>query len=187
LQRQQSYHLEIKVDGLGTLVPLGIGNTLTYTIDASGADQKIVIDDGTGVKQEGYKVGGKFYTVTNGQVAEVTSLPLLFTLPDLLYSSLTGPGVMTFTSSGNEQINGRTATKYDGTGSVARLASNPLFALAIPNAQGTVNGPIWVDTTGNFLVAADLAINLTAPQVGTARMRLDVTGVGQGSPITAPR
>ena len=187
LQKQQSYHLEIKVDGLGTVVPLGIGNTLTYTIDANGADQKIVIDDGTGVKQEGYKVGGKFYSVTNGQVSEVTSLPLIFTLPELLYTSLTAPGAMNFTSSGDEQINGRSATKYTGTGSVARLAANPLFALAIPNAQGTVSGPIWVESSGNFLVAADLTITLTAPQAGTAKLRLDVTRVGQVGPITAPR
>ena len=187
LQKQSSYHLEIKVDGLGAIVPLGIGNTLTYTIDANGADQKIVIDDGSGTKQEGYKVGGKFYTVTNGQVAEVTSLPLLFTLPELLYTTLTGPGVMTFTNGGTEQINGRTAAKYNGSGSVARLAANPLFALAIPGAQGDVSGPIWVDTSGNFLVAADLTINLTAPQTGTAKLRLDVTRVGQVGPITAPR
>lgn len=187
LQKQPSYHLEIKVDGLGTVVPLGIGNILTYTIDASGGDQKIVIDDGTGVKQEGYKVGGKFYSVTNGQVAEVTSLPLIFTLPELLYNSLTAPGVMTFTSAENEQINGRSATKYTGSGSVARLASNPLFALAIPNAQGAVSGPIWVERKDNFLVAADLTIVLTAPQPGTAKLRLDVTQVGQVGPITAPR
>ncbi|HEY8600812.1 MAG TPA: hypothetical protein VIL85_20415 [Thermomicrobiales bacterium] len=187
LQKQQSYHLEIKVDGLGTIVPLGIGNTLTYTIDANGTDQKIVIDDGTGVKQEGYKVGGRFYSVTNGQVSEVTSLPLIFTLPELLYTTLTAPGTMTFTSSGDEQINGRSATKYTGTGSVARLAANPLFALAIPNAQGTVSGPIWVESSGSFLVAADLTITLTAPQAGTAKLRLDVTRVGQVGPITAPR
>lgn len=187
LQKQSSYHLEIKVDGLGTIVPLGIGNTLTYTIDANGADQKIVIDDGSGVKQEGYKVGGRFYSVTNGQVSEVTSLPLLFTLPELLYTSLTGPGVMTFTGDGSEQINGRAAAKYTGSGSVARLAANPIFALAIPNAQGTVSGPIWVATPGDFLAAADLTINLTAPQAGTAKLRLDVTRVGQVDPITAPR
>ncbi len=187
LQKQSSYHLEIRAEGIGTLVPLGIGNTLVYTIDANGGNQKIVIDDGTGVKQEGYKVGTKYYLVTNGLAVEQTSLPLIFTLPDILYNSLTAPGVMTFTAAGSEQVNGRQTTKYTGTGQVARLAANPIFALALPNAQGDLNGPLWVDTAGNFLVAGDLTINLTAPQPGTARLRLDVTQIGQVGPITAPR
>ncbi len=187
LQKQSSYHLEIRAEGIGTLVPLGIGNTLVYTIDANGGNQKIVIDDGTGVKQEGYKVGTKYYLVTNGVAVEQTSLPLIFTLPDILYNSLTAPGVMTFTAAGSEQVNGRQTTKYTGTGQVARLAANPIFALALPNAQGDLNGPLWVDTAGNFLVAGDLTINLTAPQPGTARLRLDVTQIGQVGPITAPR
>src|SRR3954447_13123643 len=114
LQKLDSYHLEIKADGVGTLIPLGIGNTLTYVIDANGGNQKIVIDDGTGTKQEGYKVGGKTYLVQNGQVTEATSLPLLFTLPDLLYNAVTAPGVMTFTAAGSEQVNGRATTKYNG-------------------------------------------------------------------------
>lgn len=187
LQKQSSYHLEIRAEGIGTLVPLGIGNTLVYTIDANGGNQKIVIDDGSGTKQEGYKVGTTYYLVTNGVAAEQTSLPLIFTLPDILYNSLTAPGVMTFTSAGNEQVNGRQTTKYNGSGQVARLAANPIFALALPNAQGDINGPLWVDTAGNFLVAGDLTINLTAPQPGTARLRLDVTQIGQVAPITAPR
>jgi hypothetical protein len=187
LQKLDSYHLEIKADGVGTLIPLGIGNTLTYVIDANGGNQKIVIDDGTGAKQEGYKVGGKTYLVQNGQVTEATSLPLLFTLPELLYTAVTAPGVMTFTPAGNEQVNGRATTKYNGTGQIARLASNPIFALALPNAQGDINGPIWVDSQGNFLVAGDLNLNLTAPQTGTARLRLDVTRVGQVGPITVPK
>jgi hypothetical protein len=186
LQKQSSYHLEIRAEGIGTLVPLGIGNTLVYTIDANGGNQKIEIDDGSGTKQEGYKVGSKYYLVTNGVAAEQTSLPLIFTLPDLLYNSLTAPGVMTFTSAGSEQVNGRQTTKYNGSGQVARLAANPIFALALPNAQGDVSGPLWVDTAGNFLVAGDLTINLTAPQPGTARLRLDVTQIGQVAPITAP-
>jgi len=187
LQKQSSYHLEIRAEGIGTLVPLGIGNTLIYTIDANGGNQKIVIDDGSGTKQEGYKVGTKYYLVTNGVAAEQTSLPLIFTLPDILYNSLTAPGVMTFTSAGTEQVNGRQTTKYNGSGQVARLAANPIFALALPNAQGDISGPLWVDTAGNFLVAGDLTINLTAPQPGTARLRLDVTQIGQVAPITAPR
>jgi len=187
LQKQSSYHLEIRAEGIGTLVPLGIGNTLVYTIDANGGNQKIVIDDGSGTKQEGYKVGTKYYLVTNGVAAEQTSLPLIFTLPDILYNSLTAPGVMTFTSAGAEQVNGRQTTKYNGSGQVARLAANPIFALALPNAQGDINGPLWVDTAGNFLVAGDLTINLTAPQPGTARLRLDVTQIGQVAPITTPR
>lgn len=187
LQKQSSYHLEIRAEGIGTLVPLGIGNTLVYMIDANGGNQKIVIDDGSGTKQEGYKVGTKYYLVTNGVAAEQTSLPLIFTLPDILYNSLTAPGVMTFATAGSEQVNGRQTTKYTGSGQVARLAANPIFALALPNAQGDISGPLWVDTTGNFLVAGDLTINLTAPQPGTARLRLDVTQVGQVGPITAPR
>lgn len=187
LQKQSSYHLEIRAEGIGTLVPLGIGNTLVYTIDANGGNQKITIDDGSGTKQEGYKVGSKYYLVTNGVAAEQTSLPLIFTLPDILYNSLTAPGVMTFTPAGSEQVNGRQTTKYNGSGQVARLAANPIFALALPNAQGDISGPLWVDTAGNFLVAGDLTINLTAPQPGTARLRLDVTQIGQVAPITAPR
>jgi hypothetical protein len=186
LQKLDSYHLEIKADGVGTLIPLGIGNTLTYVIDANGGNQKIVIDDGTGMKQVGYKVGGKTYLVQNGQATEVTSLPLLFTLPDLLYNTLTAPGVMTFTPAGIDRVNGRAATKYNGTGQLARLASNPIFALALPNAQGDISGPIWVDSQDNFLVAAELTINVTAPQTGTAKLRLDVTQVGQVPPITVP-
>lgn len=187
LQKLDSYHLEIKVDGVGTLLPIGLGNTLTYVIDASGGNQKIVIDDGSATKQEGYKVGGKSYTVTNGVVAEVTSLPLLFTLPDLLYSTLTGPGVMTFSPTGAEQLNGRAATKFSGSGQLARLSTNPLFAVALPNAQGSITGPLWVATPGDFLVAADLTINQTAPQTGVTRLRLDVTNVGNVAPIVAPR
>lgn len=187
LLKQDSYHLVIKADGVGTLLPLGIGNSLSYTIDANGGNQKIVIDDGSGTKQEGYKIGNKYYLIQNGQATEMTSLPLLFTLPDLLYATLTGPGAMTFTPAGIGQVNGRTTMKYNGTGSVARLASNPIFALALPNAQGDLSGPLWVDTTANFLVAGDLMINLTAPQVATAKLRLDVTQVGQVGPISLPR
>jgi hypothetical protein len=187
LLKQDSYRLVIKADGVGTLLPLGIGNTLTYVIDANGGNQKIVIDDGSGTKQEGYKIGGKYYLIQNGQATEMTSLPLLFTLPDLLYNAVTAPGVMTFTAAGSEQVNGRATTKYNGTGQVASLSSNPIFALALPNAQGNINGPIWVDSQGNFLVAGDLTLNLTAPQIGTARLRLDVTKVGQVGPITAPK
>lgn len=187
LQKQSSYHLEIHAEGIGSLVPLGVGNTLVYTIDANGGNQKITVDDGSGTKQEGYKIGTKYYLVTNGQATEQTSLPLIFTLPELLYTTLTAPGVMTFTPGGTEQINGRQTTKYNGTGQVARLAANLLFAMALPNAQGDISGPLWVDTAGNFLVATDLRINLTAPQTSTARLRLDVTQVGQVAPIVAPR
>ena len=136
LQKLDSYHLEIKADGVGSCIPLGIRNNLTYMIDANSGNQQIMIDDGPATKQEGYKVGGKIYLVQNGQVTEATSLPLLFTLPELLYTSLTAPGAMTFTAAGNEQINGRATTKYNGTGADRAPRVQPDLRLALPARPG---------------------------------------------------
>jgi hypothetical protein len=187
LARLDSYHLEIVVTDVGNLLQFGLGNRLTYSIDANKGDQRIVYDDGSGVKQEAYKVGGKSYTVTNGVATEVSSLPLQFTLPELLYSTLTAPGAMTFTAAGSEQMNGRATTKYTGTGQIARLATNPLLALALAGATGDLSGPIWVDTREEFLVAGDIAVNVTAPRTGTTKLRMDLTRVNQVPPVTLPR
>ena len=187
LAKLDSYHMEIVVTDIGNLLQFGLGNRLVYAIDYHKGDQRIVIDDGTGTKQEAYKVGGKFYTVTGGVATEVSSLPLLYTLPELLYSTLTAPGAMTFTASGNEQVNDRAATKYAGTGTLARLASNPLFAIALAGTAGDIAGPIWIDTRESFLVAGEIAVNVTAPRTGTTKLRMDVTKVNQGGAITLPR
>jgi hypothetical protein len=180
--------MEIVVTDIGNLIQFGLGNRLTYSIDYNKGDQKIVYDDGSGTKQEAYKIGNKYYTVTNnGAPLEVTSLPLQFSLPDLLYSSLTAPGAMTFTAAGSEQVNGRAATKYNGSGSLSRLATNPLLAVAIGGASGDITGPVWVDTREEFLVAGDIAVNVTSPRTGTTRLRMDVTRVNQVGPIALPR
>jgi hypothetical protein len=118
---------------------------------------------------------------------EVSSLPLQFSLPELLYSTLTAPGAMTFTAAGNEQVNGRDTTKYNGTGQLTRLATNPLLALALAGATGDLSGPIWIDTREQFLVAGDIAVNVAAPRTGTTKLRMDVTQVNQVAPITLPR
>lgn len=187
LAKLDSYHLEIVVTDIGNLLQFGLGNRLTYSIDVYKGDQRIVYDDGSGTKQEAYKVGGKFYTVTNGVATEVSNLPLQYTLPELLYSTLTAPGAMTFTAAGNEQMNGRAATKYNGTGTLARLSTNPLLAVALAGATGDISGPIWIDTAESFLVAGDIAVNVTAPRTGTTKLRMDVTRVNQVAPITLPR
>jgi hypothetical protein len=186
LAKLDSYHMEIVVTDIGNLIQFGLGNRLSYSIDYNKGDQRIVFDDGSGTKQEAYKVGGKFYTVTNGAKLEVTSLPLQFTLPDLLYSSLTAQGAMTFTAAGSEQVNGRATTKYNGTGTLARLATNPLLALALAGASGDVAGPVWIDTREEFLVAGEIAVNVTAPRTGTTKLRMDVTQVNGVGPIRVP-
>ncbi len=187
LGRVDSYRLDIKVTGLSALIPLGVGDALGYTTEASGGNQRVRFDDGTGQIQEVYRIGGKTYVVTGGQPGEVTSPPLAFTLPDLLYSNLTAPGVTTFTAAGSEQVNGRATTKYTGTGQLAGLSGNPLFAALLANAAGAISGTIWVDAQQGFLVAADLRVNVTAPQTGTVTLRMDVTQVGQVGPIALPR
>ena len=187
LAKLDSYHMEIVVTDIGNLIQFGLGNKLTYSIDYNKGDQKIVFDDGSGTKQEAYKVGGKFYTVTNGATTPVTSLPLQYTLPDLLYSTLTAPGAMTFTAAGNEQVNGRATTKYAGVGSLSKLATNPLLAVALAGANGDITGPVWVDTGQSFLVAGDITVNVTSPKAGTTKLRMDVTQVNQVAPIKAPQ
>jgi hypothetical protein len=188
LKRLDSYHLEIKATGLERIVPGGVGSSLTIATDYYRGDQHTIIEDPTTGKQEAYKVGDKVYLVdASGQVTEPPSMPLLFTLPDLLYLNLTSPGITTFTQAGSEQVNGRATTRYNGTGNLARLAANPLLAGALAGATGEIRATIWIDAQGGFLVAADLAIETTAPQPGTARMRMDVTGVNQGNPIRPPR
>ena len=187
LKRLDSYHLEIRATGLDRIVP-GAGSSLTITTDYYRGDQRTVIEGAPGGKQEAYKIGDRVYLVDpNGQVTEPPSMPLLFTLPDLLYLNLTSPGITTFTQAGSEQVNGRTTTRYNGTGNLARLAANPLLAGALAGATGEIRATVWVDAQAGFLVAADLAIETTAPQAGTARMRMDVTGVNQGNPIRPPR
>ncbi len=187
LAKLDSYHMEIVVTDIGNLLQFGLGNKLTYSIDFNKGDQRIVVDDGTGTKQEGYKVGGKSYTVENGKATEISSLPLIYTLPDLLYGTLTAPGAMTFTASGSEQVNDRSTTKFVGTGSLARLSSNPLLALALAGASGDIAGPLWVDTRESFLVAGDFTVTLAAPRSGTTKLRMDVTKVNQVSPISVPK
>ena len=187
LAKLDSYHLEIVVTDIGNLLQFGLGSKLSYSIDYSKGDQRIVIDDGTGTKQEAYKVGGKFYSVSNGVATETPSLPLIFTLPDLLYGTLTAPGAMTFTASGEERVNDRATTKYTGAGTLARLSANPMLALALGGATGDIAGPVWIDTRESFLVAGDLAVNITAPRTGTTKLRMDVTKVNQGGAITLPR
>ncbi len=187
LSRVDSYRLDIKVSGLSALIPFGVGDALGYTTEANGGNQRIRFDDGTGQIQEVYRIGGKTYVVTGGQASEVTSPPLAFTLPDLLYTNLTAPGVTTFTAAGGEQVNGRATTKYTGTGQLAGLSGNPLLAAALGNAAGEITGTIWVDAQQGFLVAADLRVNVTAPQTGTVTLQMDVTQVGQVGPIALPR
>lgn len=187
LAKLDSYHLEIVVTDIGNLLQFGLGNKLTYSIDSNKGDQRISVDDGSGIKQEGYKVGGKAYTVENGKASEVASLPLIYTLPDLLYNTLTVPGAMTFTATGSEQVNDRSSTKYSGTGTLARLSSNPLLALALAGASGDIAGSIWIDTRESFLVAGDLTVTLAAPRTGTTKLRMDVTKVNQIAPISVPK
>lgn len=187
LQRLDSYHLEINATGLDKLLPLGIGNQLTVSTDYYKGDQHTIVTDSAGTTQEAYKVGGKNYLVTNGQASEVSTLPLIFTLPDLLYLNLTAPGVTTFTAAGTDQVNGRATTKYVGTGDVAALAANPLLATMLKGTSGPIDATIWVDTQGGYLVAGDITLTMTAPQPATAKLRLDVTKVGQVGPITLPR
>jgi hypothetical protein len=186
LQKLDSYHLEILVTGLDVLLPVGLGDKLNYTIDVNHGNQHIIVVDGTGAKQEAYQVGGKSYLVTNGQAAETTSLPLVFTLPSLLYSSMTAPGAVAFTAVSDEQVNGRATTRYDGKGHLKDLSSNPLIALALAGADGDISGPIWIDRDQSFLVASDQTINLTTPRQGTTKLRMDVTKVGQVGPIELP-
>lgn len=187
LQRLDSYRLDITANGLNALIPFGVGDTLTYQIEARGGNQRVTITDGAGGTQEAYRVAGKNYLVAAGQVTEVTALPLIFTLPDLLYTNLTAPGVTTFTAAGNERVNGRATTRYNGNGQLATLAGNPLLAAALGNVRGEIAGTIWVDSPGDFLVAGDLQVNVAAPQAGTAKLRMDVTQVGQVGPIELPR
>ena len=187
LQRLDSYRLDITASGLNALIPFGVGDALTYKIEARGGNQRVTITDGAGGTQEAYRVGGKNYLVAAGQVTEVAALPLIFTLPELLYTNLTAPGATTFTAAGNERVNGRATTRYNGNGQLATLAGNPLLAAALGNARGEIAGTIWVDTSDNFLVAGDLQVNVAAPQPGTAKLRLDVTQVGQVGPIELPR
>jgi hypothetical protein len=187
LAKLDSYHMEIVVTDIGNLLQFGLGDKLTYSIDYNKGDQRIIIDDGSGVKQEALKVGGKFYTVTNNVATETSSLPLIYTLPDLLYGTLTAPGAMTFTVGGNEQINDRAATKYNGTGTLARLSTNPLFAIALAGTAGDIEGPIWVDSRESFLVAGDITVKLAAPRSGTTRLRIDVSKVNRVGAITLPR
>jgi len=125
--------------------------------------------------------------VENGKATEISSLPLIYTLPDLLYGTLTAPGAMTFTAAGSEQVNDRSTTKYVGTGTLARLSSNPLLAVALAGASGDIAGSIWVDTRDSFLVAGDLSVSLAAPRTGTTKLRMDVTKVNQIAPITVPK
>lgn len=187
LQKLESYHLEITASGFDKLLPLGLGSSLTISTDYNNGNQHTIVTDNAGFRQEAYKVGGKFYSVDNGQVTEVTSLPLLFNLPDLLYLYLTAPGTTSFTMAGAEQINGRTTTKYQGTGSVARLAANPLLGGALAGASGDIKATVWIDSQGNFLVAGDITVDATAPTPATAKLRMDVTRIGQVGPIQAPR
>ena len=186
LQRLPSYQLDITVTGLGALIPFGLGDNLTYRIEANGGNQRVQLIDGSGVTQEYYKIGNKTYLVVAGQSSEVP-VPILLTLPDLLYANLTAPGVTTFTAAGTEERNGRSATKYNGRGQLAGLAGNPLLAAALAGAAGEITGSIWIATTGDYLVAGDLNLSLTAPQPGTTRVRMDVTRVGAVSPIELPR
>jgi hypothetical protein len=188
LQRLDSYHLEITASGFDKLLPtVGLAGTLTITTDYNKGNQHTIVSDSSGARQEAYKVGDKVYLVDNGQVTEATNLPLLFSLPDLLYLNLTQPGATTFTQVGNEQANGRATTKYTGTGSLTRLAANPLLASALAGAAGDINAAVWVDRDGGFLVAGDITVNVTAPSAGTAKMRLDTTKVGEVGPIQPPR
>ena len=188
LQRLDSYHLEITASGFDKLLPtVGLAGTVTITTDYNKGNQHTIVSDSSGARQEAYKVGDKVYLVDNGQVTEATNLPLLFSLPDLLYLNLTQPGATTFTQAGNEQVNGRATTKYTGTGSLTRLAANPLLATALAGAAGDINATVWVDQAGGFLVAGDIAVNITAPSAGTAKMRLDTTRVGEVGPIQPPR
>src|SRR3712207_9397614 len=78
-------------------------------------------------------------------------MPLLFTLPDLLYLNLTSPGITTFTQAGSEQVNGRATTRYNGTGNLARLAANPLLAGALAGATGEIRATVWIDAQAGFL------------------------------------
>ena len=188
LKRLDSYHLEIRATGLERVVPGGVGSSLTITTDYYRGDQHTTIEDPTTGRQQAYKIGDRVYLVdAGGQITEPPSMPLLFTLPDLLYLNLTSPGITTFSQAGSEQVNGRATTRYNGTGNLARLAANPLLAGALAGATGEIRATVWVDAQAGFLVAADLAIETTAPQPGTAGMRMDVTGVNQGNPIRPPR
>jgi hypothetical protein len=186
LQRLDSYQLDIAVTGLGALIPFGLGDNLTYRIEANGGNQRVQLIDGSGATQEYYKIGNKTYLVVAGQSSEI-SAPILLTLPDLLYANLTAQGVTTFTAAGTEERNGRSTTRYNGRGQLAGLAGNPLLAAALASAAGEITGPIWIATPGDYLIAGDLNLNLTAPQPGTTRVRMDVTRIGAVGPITLPR
>lgn len=189
LRKLDSYHLDMTVTGLSRLIPFGAGDTLTYRIDYYQGNQRVQLVDPSGATQEYLKIGNKTYSVIDGQATELPSPPLLLMLPDLLYSNLTAPGVTTFTMAGEERINDRATTKYDGSGQVAALASNPLLAPAVAGASGDIAGQVWVDREGGFLVASDLRLNLTAPQPGMTTLRLDTTKVNdpQAQPIELPR
>ncbi len=127
LQKLDSYHLDIVVSGLSKVIPFGLGDTLTYRIDYYKGNQRVQLVDGSGATQEFLKIGDRTYSIINGQAVELPTPPILLTLPDLLYSNLTAPGVTTFTAAGEERVNDRAATKYTGSGQLAGLAGNPCW------------------------------------------------------------
>lgn len=188
LQKLDSYHLDVTVSGLNRLLPVGLGDTLIYRIDYYKGNQRVQLVDSAGATQEYLKIGNKAYQVANGQATELPTLPLLLTLPDLLYPTLTAPGVTSFTAAGEERVNDRATTRYNGAGQLATLSSNPLLAAALAGASGEISGPVWIDRDGGFLVAGELKLTLAAPQPGTATLRFDTTRVNdpQAKPIALP-
>lgn len=188
LQKLDSYHLDVTVSGLNRLLPVGLGDTLIYRIDYYKGNQRVRLVDSAGATQEYLKIGNKTYQVANGQATELPTPPLLLTLPDLLYPTLTAPGVTTFTAAGEERVNDRATTRYNGSGQLAGLSTNPLLAAALAGASGEISGPVWIDRDAGFLVAGELKLTLSAPQPGTVTWRFDTTNVNdpQAQPIALP-
>lgn len=170
----------------------GLSGEIRVIYEFNGNNQHLVVNSAGATATEAYRIGDRFYTraPVGGFVESDASSPLaapaqtLFDVPKTILTNLIPPTAQ-FAPSGTETVNGRAATRYTGNVALADLGFvNP----SLQGQRGTSATTIWVANDGGYIVATEAAITTEAASAtGVARLRLDVTDVGQVGPITPPR
>ena len=209
LQALGNYRLTLNLSGFAVAGTRSDDVTVVYEYNQDAVYGR-VISGGTQVF-EAYRIGDRLYVTnpaTGGFVETDPGNPLaqpaqaFFGLPETILTTLT-PATANYQATATETVNGRQATRYVDTIEIANLG---FIDPSLQGQRGTAETTLWITTlpgaaspavggtpspavrgTGNVLVAADAVFRTAAGGDPVARLRLDVTDIGQVDPITPPR
>jgi hypothetical protein len=170
-----------------------LAGDLQPVYDYSGGNARVVVNVGGAAATEAYRIGQRYYAqlpVVGGYTELDATNPLaapvqgLFETPNEILTNLIPDGAQ-WTPAGSATVGGRQATRYTGNVTLADLG---FVDPSLAGQRGTAATTVFVDSAQGFLVGLESDIRGEAGGANTtAKVRFEVTNVGQVGPIVVPR